>query len=532
MKRLLNCLISGTHQRLLGAALWLGIFVAILGVLYVFGAHQVRDAMRADASENIVQLDKLRANVSAAFAMLEKEVTGEPCSVEFHRQLRRVAFEPDGLNEFIYAPHGLVRCSTSRDNFDGYVDLGRPDILGETRFGTALWIDRSLDAIGLKGLTATIVHAEPFAIVIPPQKVYDRHSGWVRQELVIVGPDGRRWHRSGEAGIFERASNAAAGEGAGDFRDIVCDKDGFHCVAAETTLSDVASAWSAPIAVGVALAAILAAWLASWARAALLRYWSLEQRFRRHLTPRSVVCAYQPIMDLRTGTISACEVLARWRDINGDIVSPDKFIPLVEKAHLTRKFTKMVADTAFRELSASVPQGLRLQVNFNVFPSDLDSAFLSEVFAQFRSAADRFDVVVEIVESDALSLDGAQREIELLSRAGIKTYIDDFGAGYSNIHNLASLPVHGVKLDRSFAMAPEGSMMAKMLVYALGMVKTAGRALVVEGLESRARLELLRETHQVDYVQGYLISRPLTIDRFAAFFAEHHAPSWSERRAA
>lgn len=199
---------------------------------------------------------------------------------------------------------------------------------------------------------------------------------------------------------------------------------------------------------------------------------------------------------------------------------------------MTRKFTKMVVDTAFRELSASVPVGVRLQVNFNVFPCDLDSAFLCEVFAGFRAAADRFDVVVEIVESDALSFDGAQREIELLGRAGIKTYIDDFGAGYSNIHNLASLAVNGVKLDRSFAMAPEGSMMAKMLVYALGMIKTAGRALVVEGLENMARLELLRETQQVDYVQGYLISRPLPIDRFVAFLAAHDPPSWAERRAA
>jgi hypothetical protein len=69
------------------------------------GRHsEVRDVVLADAGENIAQLEKVRGYVNAAFEMLRRDVTADSCSPEFHRQMRRVAFEPDGLNEFLYAP--------------------------------------------------------------------------------------------------------------------------------------------------------------------------------------------------------------------------------------------------------------------------------------------------------------------------------------------------------------------------------------------------------------------------------------------
>ena len=174
----------------------------------------------------------------------------------------------------------------------------------------------------------------------------------------------------------------------------------------------------------------------------------------------------------------------------------------------------------------------RLQINFNIFPRDLDSAVLLEMFSSFTAAHEPFDVAVEIIETDTICMEDAQREIQALSLAGIKTYIDDFGSGYSSIHRVAALSVEGVKLDRTFAMAPNDSMMARMIVHALEIVKTSGRTIVVEGVESLDRLELLRHTKQVDYVQGYLISKPLPIDAFAQFLVSYVVPWQGTVRAA
>jgi EAL domain-containing protein (putative c-di-GMP-specific phosphodiesterase class I) len=90
------------------------------------------------------------------------------------------------------------------------------------------------------------------------------------------------------------------------------------------------------------------------------------------------------------------------------------------------------------------------------------------------------------------------------------------------MHNLAGLSVDGVKLDRSFAMAPDNSMMAQMLRHAVEMIEETGRVMVVEGVETAERLALLRGMQaRIDFVQGYFIARPLDIADFAAFLREN-----------
>lgn len=130
-------------------------------------------------------------------------------------------------------------------------------------------------------------------------------------------------------------------------------------------------------------------------------------------------------------------------------------------------------------------------------------------------------VAVELVENDEIDFEKAQLAIEDLGRAGIKTYIDDFGTGYSSIERVARLAVHGVKLDRSFAMSPPDSILGWMLVQVLDMIQTSGHLIVVEGVETEARLNLLRATGVVDYIQGYVVWRPVGIDEFVAFLATH-----------
>lgn len=504
--------IFGPQQRFLGALLWLLFFLAALAFVPALVAYEARQNLRESARENIAQLDKLDMNVTAAFTMLRSDVTAQPCSLEFLRQLRRVAFVPDGLNEFLYAPAGAVTCSTSKELFERPVHLGSATIVGQTRFGT-LWIDRDLADIGLIGIHAGVAHNDPFAIVIPPQKLLP-HAEWLHEQLVMVAPDGRSWHSDGEPNLYTPRATSA-------IHEIVCNKGGLYCVAIETSLPEILSVFWKEMLAGAAIAALLSGWLAAQSRAALQKHWALEARFCRHFDARSLVCAYQPILDLHTGAISGCEVLARWRDIDGSILGPDNFIPIVERTHMTRKFTEILAKKALDELSPHVPPGTLLQVNFNIFPCDLQCATISEVFSDFQRVRDRFTVVVEIVESDSLPLEKARKETEALKLVGINTYIDDYGAGYSNIQNLASLAVDGVKLDRAFAMAPRDSVMGKMLVHAIGMIRVTGHAILVEGVEDEERLELLKSTGEVDFVQGFLISRPLPIERFGAFLVDH-----------
>src|SRR5690606_12379698 len=112
------------------------------------------------------------------------------------------------------------------------------------------------------------------------------------------------------------------------------------------------------------------------------------------------------------------------------------------------------------------------------------------------------------------------------------TYIDDFGTGYSNMQNLAALSVDGVKLDRAFAMAPDNSMMAQMLRHAIEMIQATGRVMVVEGVETAARLALLRDMQaRIDCVQGYFLARPLDSNAFVSLLAANATSGTAHRGA-
>lgn len=523
MSGFVNLFISGRHQRLVGFTLWLATTLALLAAALWFAWAEFHESLRREAVAELAHLDTLHGNVTMAFKELQTTVTASPCSRPFMQQLRRVAFLPDGLNKFMYAPGGTVTCSTSLSDITTSRSLGTPDFMLPSDDEISVWVTKQLDDVGLPDITATIVLQEPFAIVVPRQDLKVTPPSWVEKELVLKAADGRVWHLDGARGLFSHlpAINTADWRPNAAMRQVVCGGNHAYCVAVGARFSDALLNWHMEFALAFALVAFYAIWPASAAHRALDRYWSFEARFRRSLNKGSIVCVYQPIMDLRSGEISGCEVLARWRDVDGSLVYPDKFIDIVARSGNTLAFTKSVADRAYQELTSALPRHLRLQINFNVFPCDLDSEKLVDVFSAFTAESERFRLALEIVESGALGIDHAQREIEALAETGIRTYIDDFGSGYSSIHRVASLAIHGVKLDRAFAMAPSESLMAKMLVHALDMIASFGREIVVEGVETQERLDLLVKSGCVGQVQGYLISRPVSIEQFAAFLKTH-----------
>ena len=518
MAKLVSVFVSSAHRRSIAVLVWAATFAAVLAVAGGYALHKAADMAQEEAQRGVGQFLHLRANLSAAFEVMRTQLTAAPCSPAFHEELRRIAYLPDGLNEFLYAPGGKALCSTRVAAFAEPVDLGVPDIAGHNGHGFSLWVDRDLGFLGLPGEKGTFALSDPFVAVIPPHAIEARPWHWLSMELVLVAADGASIHRGGEEGVYRRVAGAGPpAPWSGRVGALSCDPDGVHCVAVEGDLAALAAAEKAMLVLVLVVAALVSTHAGSRVARLIARHWSFEARFRRRLDAGSIVCAYQPVMRLDSGEIVGCEVLARWRDVDGSLVFPDRFIDIVERHGMTMHLTRLVAERAFEELSRAVPPDRRLQVSFNIFPRDLDCARLIEVFGGFTVRPDRFGLVLEIIESDEMPAN-AQAEIEALRQAGIRIYIDDFGVGYSNMHNLAALSVDGVKLDRAFAMAPDDSMMAQMLRHAVEMIRATGRAMVVEGVETAERLALLRSMQaRVDFAQGYHIARPLDIDAFAAF---------------
>ncbi len=534
MANIVRIFISERYRRSIVGIVWLAAFCLSLGLIGWYAGDKVVASMETRSDHVMTGFLEVRASVETAFAAIRTDVTAEPCSPEFFRQLRRIAYFPDGINEFLYMRGNAVACTASGQTFAAPVELGLPD--GHTEGGkVAVWMNRDLAFLGLDGMTGSIIRGRDIAAVVTPLVVATQDYPLMDFEVLLRSQDGRPWFREGDKGTYEAYLAATAAGLPFNYADgylhhQVCDPRSTYCVTSRIAVVPIVLQEKTRVFFALLGSTLIASWVAFLANALVRRYWSFEARFLRHLDQESLVLAYQPLTDLTTGAVTGCEVLARWRDIDGDIVPPGRFIDIVERRGLTERFTGLVAARAFTELDAVVPPGHRLEVSFNIFPRDLDAALLCRLFAPFEAARHRFDLVMEIVESETVRLDDAHREIEALRAAGIKVYIDDFGSGYSNLANIAELAVDGVKLDRSFAMAKDGSLMAQMLGHAIEMIRTTGRTMAVEGVETAERLALLRAgAAKGDRVQGYHIARPLDAEAFASFLIRNAAETAAAR---
>ena len=531
MPKFVSLVIDQAHRRYLAFGLWVITFAVVLLAGAALCGQLINQRMTVDAGQMLEPHHRLHKSISSTFTAMKQTATAEPCSSTFHEQLHEIAFLPDGLSEFLFISKGMALCSVTSD-FEPY-DLGTADHLDSS--GAQIWYDRPLDFIGRPGLLGTILAHSGFGIVVPPQPKPTLSTNWTRFELVNITQGGEHWHRAGQAGIYSLASTAGPLAGylpvhGGAYLSIACVPGGRTCVATSADLTDFVMANWLQLMLGILLSAFLAQGISGQVNALLQRFWSFEARFRRHFNAESVLCTYQPILSLATGKISGCEVLVRWRDVDGAIIYPDQFLPVVERFGLGRQLTQYVVACAYQELSIGVPADQHLQINFNIFPRDLDADWLRDTLQCFELQRPHFGIVVEIVETDQMQIEHAQEHIEALRHLGIETQLDDFGTAYSNIENLARLPVSGVKLDRSFAMAAEGSVMSRMLVNAIDMIHAAGHRVTVEGVETSERLRTLQEMGRVDFVQGYFVSRPLDIRSFVRFLAAHHTPAQLQPR--
>jgi diguanylate cyclase (GGDEF)-like protein len=222
---------------------------------------------------------------------------------------------------------------------------------------------------------------------------------------------------------------------------------------------------------------------------------------------------YQPKVDLLTGRVSYVEALVRWaHPVRGNI-PPDQFIPFAEQTGYIKVITRWVVNKALEQSAAWRAAGIELDVSINVSARDLISADLPHTFSTLleRHRVNPESIWVEITES-ALMDDPvhAMQTLDELNKMGVRLSIDDFGTGYSSLAYLKKMPVHEIKIDKSFVIGmTEHSDDATIVRSTIALAHNLGLKVVAEGVETQRVLDQLRILN-CDLAQGYYVSRPLT----------------------
>lgn len=236
--------------------------------------------------------------------------------------------------------------------------------------------------------------------------------------------------------------------------------------------------------------------------------------------------SYQPVKALASGRITGVEALVRWQHPQRGLMLPSLFIPLAEDCGVIHELGAWVLRRACEDMATlAKDQDLRLAVNISVrqLKHPQFEQRVLEVLEQTGFDAGR--LTFEITES-ALFGGGevAADTVRRLAEHGIRFSLDDFGTGYSSLAYLRKLPIDKLKLDPSFIgndtlSSTDGAIIAAVIALA----RSLGIDVVAEGVESAPQVELLA-LHGCDQMQGYLISKPLSVEALAAWLRGDPSP--------
>jgi diguanylate cyclase (GGDEF)-like protein len=254
---------------------------------------------------------------------------------------------------------------------------------------------------------------------------------------------------------------------------------------------------------------------------AALRRLTLERELRVAIEENQFELHLQPQYVTRTGKVAGAEVLIRWRHPQDGLVYPNNFIPLAEEARLMPALGRRVIEASLRlarQWAFFRDAPLRLCINVSV-PELEAEGFGEWVAAEVAKAGiDPGTIEFEVTECAAMfDSNRVEAQIARLRAAGIRFAVDDFGVGYSNLARLKRLAFETLKIDRSLMSGVGTDPEAESLVASiLRMAEALRLEVVAEGVETPMQLEFLKR-HGCQYVQGYLLARPMPSEDFRSW---------------
>ncbi|MCQ4294365.1 EAL domain-containing protein [Pseudomonas stutzeri] len=222
---------------------------------------------------------------------------------------------------------------------------------------------------------------------------------------------------------------------------------------------------------------------------------------------------FQPIYNLRQGTISGFEALVRWEHPEKGLIAPGVFIPIAEETGLISAIDHWVLEQACHQAREWLGQGrplgfIAVNISSRLFGNGELDLQVATILA--RSGLEAHHLELEITESAVMQdPDAALELLQRLRALGVQLAIDDFGTGYSSLQRLKRMNVHKLKIDQGFVRGlPDDREDAAITRSVISLAHNLGLQVVAEGIEVADQAAFLL-SQNCDYGQGYGLSRPV-----------------------
>lgn len=242
---------------------------------------------------------------------------------------------------------------------------------------------------------------------------------------------------------------------------------------------------------------------------------------------------FQPKVSLPDGAVCGAEALVRWQHPEFGFLLPDDFIAAAEQSGTIVHLTRFVIADSVRQCRAWEDAGHTLQVSLNLSARDLADEYLPyhvlQILKEQNLPAAR--LTLEVTENSIMeNLRHAVTILECLRDIGVRISMDDFGTGHSSLAQLRNIPLHELKIDKSFVMSLVDDEHNDAIVKTtVDLAHNLKLSVVAEGVECEATMRRIAAMG-CEQVQGYFLSEPLRPEKFLAWVNDFEPVAYDDRR--
>jgi diguanylate cyclase (GGDEF)-like protein len=252
---------------------------------------------------------------------------------------------------------------------------------------------------------------------------------------------------------------------------------------------------------------------------------SLEAELKQALDHAEFILYYQPQIDLASGAVVGAEALIRWNHPKRGLLAPGSFIEIAEESGLIVPIGDWILAEACRQHREWMQQGLpSLRLGINISALQFHQADFVKRVKRMLSEPGVDPAFLEFELTESMVMRKASSVLDMLHElkaAGVRLALDDFGTGYSSLGYLSRFPIDRLKIDQSFVRGVDQIPVNASILRAItALAKSLSLHVVAEGVETEAELNVVRECG-CDESQGYLHSRPMPAEQFAAWLQMH-----------
>ncbi len=247
----------------------------------------------------------------------------------------------------------------------------------------------------------------------------------------------------------------------------------------------------------------------------------LETALRNALANNQLEVYYQPSVNLKSGRIECVEALLRWKHPQMGNIAPEIFIPIAEESDLILQLGSWVLRQAIEQMQRWREHGLddfiiAINLSMRQFDDNKLPALIEQILTETGLPADHLGL--ELTESTIMQ--NSEQGLKILSRLneiGVSLFIDDFGTGYSSLSRLRDLPVHTLKIDKSFITSiAKDPQHARLIDAIIAMAHNLDIKVIAEGVETQQQFDYLIQ-HGCDCIQGYYLSHAISAKELEKF---------------